>query len=118
MPPRRPPELSAQAVPRPSPQQQNDLPPVLPQEEGEAKQEQEPQQLIQFSLAPALANGEIIDFSQASGAQLLKSGIEALSTEFNCTAVNLQLFLDQLRYQQKFDRSVWRIKVENSKWKF
>lgn len=97
MPPRRPPELRAQAAPRPSPQQQNDLPPVLPQEEGEAQPEQEPQQLVQFSLAPALASGEIIDFSQASGAKLFKSGIEALSTEFNCTAVNLQLFLDQLR---------------------
>jgi hypothetical protein len=96
MPPRCPPELRAQAAPRPSPQQQNDLPPVLPQEEGEVQPEQEPQQLIQFSLAPALASGEIIDFSQASGAKLFKSGIEALSTEFNCTAVNLQLFLDQL----------------------
>ena len=86
MPPRRPPELRAPAAPRPSPQQQNDLPPVLPQEEGEVQPEQEPQQLIQFSLAPALASGEIIDFSQASGAKLFKSGIEALSTEFNCKA--------------------------------
>ena len=80
MPPRRPPELRAQAAPRPSPQQQNDLPPALPQEEGEAQPEQEPQQLVQFSLAPALASGEIIDFSQASGAKLFKSGIESLST--------------------------------------
>jgi hypothetical protein len=91
-----PPELRTQAAPPPSLQQQNDLPQVLPQEEGEAQPEQEPQ-VIQFSLAPALASGEIIDFSQASGVKLFKSGIEALSTEFNCTAVNLQLFLDQLQ---------------------
>ena len=50
-----------------------------------------------FAIAPALANNGIIDFASPSGAKLFKAGTDALSSTFDCTAVNLQLFLDQLR---------------------
>jgi len=50
-----------------------------------------------FALAPALASEEVIDFATPNGAKLFKTGTDSLSTQFDCTAPNLQLFLDQLR---------------------
>ena len=52
---------------------------------------------VRFALAPALASGDIIDFATPAGAKLFKAGTDALPTAFDCTAVNLQLFLDQLK---------------------
>jgi hypothetical protein len=52
---------------------------------------------VRFALAPGLASGDIIDFATPAGAKLFKAGTDALPTTFDCTAVNLQLFLDQLK---------------------
>jgi hypothetical protein len=51
----------------------------------------------QFALAPALANNNIIDYTTPAGAKLFKAGTDPLPSTFDCTAVNLQLFLDQLK---------------------
>jgi hypothetical protein len=52
---------------------------------------------VRFALAPTLASGDIIDFSTPAGAKLFKAGTDALPNTFDCTAVNLQLLLDQLK---------------------
>ena len=78
--PRLPGQPEQAAVPG---QQQADRPPQLP--------------ATRFALAPALASGDIIDFSTPAGAKIFKAGTEPLSSTFDCTPVNLQLFLDQLK---------------------
>ena len=66
--------------------------PVQPAQAVEPAQEP-----VRFAIAPALANGDIIDFTTPGGAKLFKTGTDALASQFDCTAVDLQLFLDQLR---------------------
>jgi hypothetical protein len=66
--------------------------PVQPAQAAESAHEP-----VRFAIAPALANGNIIDFTTPGGAKLFKTGTDALASQFNCTAVYLQLFLDQLR---------------------
>jgi hypothetical protein len=78
--PRLPGQPEQAAVPG---QQQADRPPQLP--------------TTRFALAPALSSGDIIDFSTPAGAKIFKAGTEPLSSTFDCTPVNLQLFLDQLK---------------------
>jgi hypothetical protein len=51
----------------------------------------------QFALAPALANNDVIDYTTPAGAKLFKAETDPLPSTFDCTAVNLQLFLDQLK---------------------
>jgi hypothetical protein len=51
----------------------------------------------QFALAPALANNDVIDYTTPAGAKLFKAGTDPLPSTFDYTAVNLQLFLDQLK---------------------
>jgi hypothetical protein len=58
---------------------------------------QDTEHRIQFALAPALANNDIIDYTAPAGAKLFKAGTDPLPSTFDCTAVNLQLFLDQLK---------------------
>jgi hypothetical protein len=48
-------------------------------------------------LAPALANNDIIDYTSPAGSKLFKAGTDPLPSTFDCTAVNLQLFLDHLK---------------------
>lgn len=50
-----------------------------------------------FALSPALANREVIDYSEPSGAKLFKTATEKLASQFDCTPENLPLFLAQLR---------------------
>ena len=58
---------------------------------------QDTEHRLQFALAPALANNDIIDYTAPAGAKLFKAGTDPLPSTFDCTAVNLQLFLDQLK---------------------
>ena len=58
---------------------------------------QETEHRIQFTLATALSNNDIIDFTAPAGAKLFKAGTDPLPSTFDCTAVNFQLFLDQLK---------------------
>jgi hypothetical protein len=55
----------------------------------------------QFALAPALApvlaNNDVIDYTTPAGTKLFKAGTDPLPPTFDCTAGNLQLFLDQLK---------------------
>ena len=50
----------------------------------------------QFSVAPALVNGEVVDVSTGKGAEIYKGAIAALPTTFDCKTPSLRTFLAEL----------------------
>ncbi|KAI2493397.1 hypothetical protein MHU86_21138 [Fragilaria crotonensis] len=52
---------------------------------------------VAFALTPALANREILDYSDPSDTKLFKAATEKLSIDYDCDSENLPLFLAQLR---------------------
>ena len=52
---------------------------------------------VAFALTPALANREVLDFTDPADTKLFKAATEKLPIEFDCDSENLPLFLAQLR---------------------
>ena len=49
-----------------------------------------------FALSPALAHGDILDYTSTTGMKVFKSSVEALEDRFDCSADRLRGFLDDV----------------------
>ena len=54
-----------------------------------------------FALSPALAHGDILDYTSTTGMKVFKSSVEALEDRFDCSADRLRGFLDDVAQRAK-----------------